>query len=135
MHFKFYILMYTDLLVKIKNAQGAGKERIKVPFSNMDMAIAEILAKHRFVETAEKKGRMPKRIIELRLKYDEEKRGAIRGFQFLSKRSRRLYSGYRDLRPVRQGYGLLVLSTPQGIRTSQGARKEKVGGETLFKVW
>ena len=127
--------MYTDLLVKIKNAQAARKEKIKVAFSNTDMAIVEVLVKHQFIESAEKKGRMPKRIIEIKPKYDADKRGVIQGVQFLSKRSRRLYSGYRDLRPVRQGYGLLVLSTPHGIRSSQDARKEKVGGETLFKIW
>ncbi|MEK9186290.1 MAG: 30S ribosomal protein S8, partial [Patescibacteria group bacterium] len=62
--------MYIDLLIKIKNAQKARKESIKLPYSNMDLAVAEILAKGKFIGAVEKKGRMPKRILEVTLRYD-----------------------------------------------------------------
>ena len=127
--------MYTDLLTKIKNAQSARKEYVKVPYTNMDMAIAELLSKHNYLESALKKGRNPKRIIEIKLKYDKNRSGAIGEVKFLSKSSRRLYLGYRDLKPVKQGFGVAILSTPKGILTNKEARKMKIGGELLFEIW
>lgn len=126
--------MYYDLLTKIKNAQAVKKESIKVPYSEMDFAIAELLVKNKLVEDATKKGRLPKRILDVKLKYSDGK-GVIRGIKLLSRPSRKLYSGYKSLRPVRQGYGLLVLSTPKGILDGKSARKEKVGGQLLFEIW
>jgi small subunit ribosomal protein S8 len=126
--------MYTDLLTKIKNAQAVKKESLKVPYSNADFAVSELLAKHKFIEEAAKKGRMPKRVLELKLKY-QNGQGAIQGVRFLSKPSRRLYAGYKEIKPVRQGYGLLALSTPKGILDGKTAKKEKVGGQLLFEIW
>ncbi len=126
--------MYTDLLTKIQNAQKAKKASVKMPFSNMDHAVAELLAKHNFVGTVAKKGRMPKRVLEVDLKYIEEK-GAISGVKFLSVPSRRLYAGYADFRPVKQGYGIALVSTPKGIMTSLDARRQKIGGQLLFEIW
>lgn len=127
--------MYIDLLIQVKNAQDARKETVKIPFSNINMILAELLAKNSYIESAEKKGRMPKRIIEIKLKYENGK-GVIRGLKILSKPSRRIYAGYKDLKPkIRQGYGLGVVSTPKGILTTGEARKMKVGGELMFEIW
>lgn len=126
--------MYIDLLTKLKNAQKARKEFLKVPYSNMDMVILELLAKNNFIDSVAKKGRLPKRVIEIKLKYDSGE-GLIRGVKFLSKPSRRLYSGFNELRSVHQGYGMGFVSTPKGILTFKEARKEKVGGEMLFEIW
>lgn len=126
--------MYTDILTKIHNAQRAKKASVKLPFSTMDMAVAEILAARGFVASAAKKGRAPKRIIEVELKYDGD-HGAINGIKFLSVPSRRLYAGYQELRPVRQGYGMAVVSTSKGVMTASEARKQKVGGQLLFEIW
>ncbi len=126
--------MYIDLLTKIHNAQRAKKISVKVPYSNMDMAVAEILTTKGFVLSATKKGRVPKRIIEVELKYDGE-HGAISAVRFLSVPSRRLYAGYQKMRPVRQGFGVAVVSTPKGVMTASEARKQKVGGQLLFEIW
>lgn len=126
--------MYIDLLTKLKNAQKAKKESLKVPFSTMDFAIAEILSARGFVGAVSKKGRMPKRVLEIDLKYDGAK-GAISGINFLSVPSRRLYVGYQELRPVKQGFGIALISTPKGILTNKEARKAKVGGQLLFEIW
>jgi small subunit ribosomal protein S8 len=126
--------MYTDLLTKIHNAQRAKKASVKMPYSNMDMAIAEILVATGFILSAAKKGRAPKRIIEIELKYTGEQ-GAISNIKFLSLPSRRLYAGYKEMRSVRQGFGVAVVSTPGGIMTSREARKKKVGGQLLFEIW
>lgn len=126
--------MYIDLLTKLKNAQKAKKASVKLPYSNMDFAIAEILSARGFVGAVTKKGRMPKRVMEVELKY-ENGRGALGGVRFLSVPSRRLYAGYKELRPVKQGYGIAILSTPNGILTNAEARKKKVGGQLLFEIW
>ena len=127
--------MYTDLLTRIKNAQKAHKEAIKVPYANFDFAIAEVLAKNNYLENVVKKGRMPKRIIEIKLKYDKDGKGVINDIKILSKPSRRLYGGYREFHPIKQGYGLAVVSTPKGTMTAKEARKAKVGGQLLFEIW
>jgi small subunit ribosomal protein S8 len=126
--------MYTDLLIRIKNAQSARKETIKVPYSGMDIAIAEVLARNNFIESAAKKGRLPKRVIEIKLKYGKGG-GAIEGVRLKSRPSLRIYSGYRAFRPVRQGRGIAVVSTPRGVMTSREARAQKVGGQVLFEIW
>jgi len=129
-----YIYMYTDLLTKIHNAQRAKKISVKMPYSNMDMAVADILVETGFILSAAKKGRAPKRVIEIELKYEGD-RGAIDTVRFMSLPSRRLYAGYKEMRPVRQGFGVAVVSTPNGIMTSKQARKQKVGGQLLFQIW
>ena len=129
------IAMYTDLLTKIKNAQKARKDLLKVAYSNLDFAISELLVKNNYLESAAKKGRMPKRIIEIKLKYSQGGQGVINDIHVLSKPSRRLYSGYKELQKVKQGYGLGVISTSKGLLTSQEARKMKVGGQLLFEIW
>jgi len=126
--------MYINLLTQLKNAQAAKKESIKVPYSKIDERILEILKKNGYVEDFEKKGRGAKRILEIGLKYSDDKK-TIEGLKFISKSSRRLYTGYEKIRSVRHGYGLLVLSTNKGILTGKEAKKMKIGGEVLFKIW
>ncbi len=126
--------MYIDLLTKIKNAQKAKLSNVKMPFSKMDLEVAEILAKHKFIDSVEKKGRMPKRVLDIKLRYADSA-DTINGIEFLSKPSRRLYAGYRDLKKTLSGFGLLVVSTPKGILSGDDAKKAKVGGALLFKIW
>ncbi len=126
--------MYTDLLTRIKNAQAVKHETIKVPYSSMDFEILRQLQKYAFIKSAKKLGRLPKRMIEINLN-DPEADSAIHGVRFISKPSRMLYRGYRDIRPVRDGYGIAIISTPKGIMTDREVHKLKVGGVYLFEVW
>ena len=126
--------MYTDLITKIKNAQAVKKESLKVPYTKITDAISELLAKNKFLDSVDRKGRGPKKIMEIKLKY-EEGQGAIKGIKFISKPSRRIYIGYKEIKPIRHGYGISVISTPKGIITNKEAKKEKVGGEVLFEIW
>lgn len=127
--------MLNDLLTKIKNAQKARKETLKVPYSNFDFAIAELLAKNNYLESAAKKGRMPKRIIEIKLKYNKDGKEVINEITAISRPSRRLYAGYKEFRPVKQGYGLAAVSTSKGVMTTKEAKKQKLGGQLLFEIW
>jgi len=127
--------MYTQLLTQIKNAQLVGKERVKAPHSRMDEAILSILEQQRFIKSFEKKGKSPKRYFDIVLKYSPEGEGAIKGFSFVSKPSRRIYKGYTSLRLIRHGFGMGVLSTSSGIMTDKEAKSKKVGGQVLFTIW
>src|SRR3989344_7117041 len=124
--------MYIDLLTKIKNAQASKKEGIKTIYSKMDERILGVLKSYNYISDFEKKGRGAKRVLDVVLKYDQEG-GIIRGINFVSRPSCRIYVGYRDIRYVRRGYGISVLSTPLGILSNKDAKKNKVGGEILFE--
>lgn len=127
--------MYLNTLTKIRNAYNRKFERVKVPFGRLDMAILEVLAKRGYLESVAKKGRGVKKIIEAKLKYDKDNAPAISGLKFISRPSRKMYLGYKDMRKSHDGYGYFVFSTPKGILTNIEARKNKVGGEILFEIW
>jgi len=120
----------SDLLVRLQNASRVGHASVSLPFSQMKLAIAEVLSKQGYVGSAEKKNHS----LVIPLAY---KNGApvITGVKRISKPSRRTYFGVRDVRPVKRGHGLLVLSTPKGVMSGADARKERVGGEALFEIW
>jgi len=126
------------MLTQIKNAQARGHQEVVLPFSKMLFAIAQILKKAGFVEEVNKIKKKKKgsefEFISIRLKY-ENGIGAIRGVKLISKPSRRIYVGKNDLKPVREGYGISVISTPKGLMTGDEAKKAGVGGEILFEVW
>jgi small subunit ribosomal protein S8 len=126
--------MYIDLLTRIKNAQLVKKESVKAPYSKIDEEIVEILAKNNYLKGYEKKGRKIKRILHIELRYEKGK-GAINGIKFISKPSRRIYVSYREIKPVKHGYGLSILSTSKGIMAGPKAKKMKIGGEILFEIW
>lgn len=127
--------MVNDLLTRIKNAGFAGHEYVQAPFSNFDFAIAKVLEENGFIARVEKRTlEKKKNILKITLKY-HGKKPAISDFKIISKPSRRLYAGYRDLKTVKRGYGIAVLSTPEGILTDKQAKKKKVGGEELFHIW
>lgn len=119
-----------DLIVRLKNASGMGKEHVSVPYSRMKHSIVEVLTREGYVGRAAHKNNA----LSIPLLYTEGK-AAIRGAKRISKPSRRLYMGVRTLRPVKHGHGLMVLSTPAGIVTSKEAKEKRVGGEVLFEIW
>lgn len=126
--------MYYRLLSEIKNATLAHKDRIVVPYSAMDFAILQLLIAAGYLKSAEREVVGRKNIVTVRLAY-HGKIGAVSDFKIVSKPSRHQYKDYRSVRPVRQGYGMGVLSTSRGIMTAKDARKNKVGGEYLFEIW
>ncbi len=123
-----------DMLIRIKNAGAVGKESTIIPHSNLRLSVAQALLKRGYITSISKKGKKTKKVIEIGIAYkgDEPK---IKGAERVSKLSRRVYYGFRDIRPVKNGFGLLMLSTPKGILSGEEARKENVGGEALFKIW
>jgi len=126
--------MYINLLTQLKNAQAVKKENVKIPYSKMDEGVLKILTSNNYIENFEKKGQKIKRYFDVKLKYVENK-GAINGIKLISKPSHRIYVGFEKIRLVKNGYGLMVVSTSKGIMSGQEARKVKMGGLALFEIW
>ena len=102
-----------------------------MPSSKMIRFVADVLAREGYVGEIDKsKGSA----LSVNLSY-KNGRPAINGVKRISKLSRRIYFGVRDLKPVKHGHGLLVLSTPAGVVTGKEAREKRVGGEALFEIW
>ena len=123
-----------DLLVRIKNAQAAGRETTEAPFSRVKLAIAQILETEKFIDKVEKKGTKNNEKLEIKLRYDQGV-GAIGGIKRISKPGQRAYAPSEKIKPVKQGYGLAIISTSQGIMSGKEARKKRIGGEVLCEVW
>lgn len=124
----------SDLLIRVKNAGNAGHATVLVPYSKFKEAVISVLQKEGFVKGFSKKGKKVTRFIEVELAYVGEN-PKIKGVERVSKPSKRVYTKVGEVRSVRQGYGMLILSTPKGILTDKQAKREQVGGESLFKIW
>jgi len=123
-----------DMLTTIKNALLVKKEEVSVSFSNLKFEIAKILEKSGFVEKAEKKGVKKKKVIEIKLKY-ENGVPAISGLKRISKPGQRIYLPVKKIKRSKRGYGIFIVSTPKGLMSDREARKIKVGGEILCEIW
>lgn len=124
----------SNMIIILKNASLAGKESVSFPYSNVKNAIAECLKKEKYVDQVSKKVKKGFPVLEVELIY-VNKKPKITEVERISKQSRRIYFKMKDIHSVRNGSGLLVLSTPKGILSGKEARKEQVGGEALFKIW
>jgi len=123
-----------DMLTQIRNAQAVLKPEVKVPFSNLKYKIAKILESEGFLEKVSKKGRRIKKIIRIILRY-EDKTGVISGLKRISKPGQRIYLKTKEIKPVRGGYGMAIVSTSKGLMTDKQARKKKLGGEIICEIW
>jgi small subunit ribosomal protein S8 len=126
--------MYWNLLSKIKNGYLARKEKITIPFSGLNFDILKVLKEGGYLNDVEKKIINKKNFLEIKLSYSNNK-PAMSNFKLISTPSRHIYKTYKELKPVKQGYGLGVVSTSKGVMSSMDAFKNKIGGEYLFEVW
>ena len=123
-----------DMLNRIKNSQAVGHSSVEIPFSNLRYEIAKILKKEGFIEKIEKKGKQEKKTLSLTLKY-EDKVPAISGVKRISKPGQRIYLNSSQIKKVKGGYGLAIISTSRGLMTDREAKKEKLGGEAICQIW
>ena len=128
-----------DMLTRVRNAQRAKHNEVLVPFSKLKLSIAEILQQRNFIESVKKEteGKFP--MLKIVLKYDvvsnTEKNPAIREIKRISRQGQRIYVKKTDIKRVKNGYGISVVSTSKGIMTGENARKAGLGGEIICEVW
>ena len=124
-----------DMLTRIRNANSAKHDSVKIPASNMKKAIAQILVDEGYIKgfTVEEDGKQG--MMEVQLKYGPNKSQVITGLRRVSKPGLRIYTNVEDMPKVMKGLGIAILSTPKGIMTDKDARKAKVGGEVLAFIW
>lgn len=123
-----------DFIVRIKNASDAGKATVTIPYSILKENIAHALAKGGYITTIETNGKKIGKTLEIGIAYMGSE-ARVHGIDRISKPSRRIYQKSKDIRMFKSGFGNIVLSTPQGILLDNDAKKAKVGGEVLFKIW
>lgn len=124
----------TDMLNQIKNAQAVQKTEVLVPLSKIKNEIADILSKEGFIGEVKKATKGKIKSLKITLKYDNEV-PAIAGFKRVSKPGQRIYQGFSEIKKVRGGYGLSIISTSKGLMTNKDARYKKMGGEVICQVW
>lgn len=125
-----------DMICSINNAQAVGKKQvIFYPYSDFKYAFLELLRNEGFIDNVEKKGRLSKRKIVVDLKYTEDGKPKITKIRKISKQGQRIYSTYKELKPVKSGYGVSILTTSKGLLTNKEARKNKIGGEVICEIW
>jgi len=124
-----------DMLTKLRNAGMAKHEDVDVLPSNLKQEIAKILKAEGYIESFRVQPKGDKDVLHIVLKYDENEEPVIHGLKRVSKPGRRVYTGYKSMPRVFNGYGILIVSTSKGVTTAKKAKEEKVGGEIICSVW
>jgi small subunit ribosomal protein S8 len=130
----------SEMLTKIRNAQMAGHAEVTINFSNLKFTLAKILASEGFIESVAKGQNGSKSdFIKLKLKYlqisNTKKIPAIKGLKRLSRSGQRIYVGAKQIRDVKNKFGISIISTSKGIMTGAQSRKIGLGGEYLCEIW
>lgn len=124
-----------DMLTKIRNAAQARHEKVDIPVSKLKLEIVKILKTEGYIKNFKKVQEDNKSIIRIFLKYDEVNAPVIHGLEKISKPGRRVYSSYKDLPRVYNGYGTVIVSTSSGVTTGKKAAEKMVGGELVCTIW
>jgi small subunit ribosomal protein S8 len=127
-----------DFLTRIRNAIHAAHETADIPASKLKGEIARILAEQGYIDSwsvaPAPEGRAGE-VIQIRLKYTDDRRSAITGLRRVSRPGRRTYVDARTIPKVQGGMGTAIVSTSRGVMTGHDARIAGVGGEVLAQVW
>lgn len=131
----------SNMIIQVKNAGNAGHDTVSVPYSKLNNSIASILKKEGFIEDLEAKTVKGKKVLEIKISFEDARLSTgkpvpkIKGIQRISKPSKRVYRKSSDIKPVKSGYGSLIISTPLGIMSGKDAKNGNLGGEALFNIW
>ena len=124
-----------DMLTQIKNALMVTKGKITIPYSNIKERLALILKREGYILEVKKIEDKVKPSLEIELKYGEKDKPAMIDFERVSKPGRRVYAKADESKPVYSGLGLAILSTSGGFMTAAQAKKKRLGGEVICKIW
>ena len=123
-----------DMLARIKNAQMRSQKKVELPSSKFKCKIAEVLKDEGFIINFETNEISDKPILTIELKYNLGN-PVINTIERVSKPGRRIFSSAESLPKINNGLGIAIVSTPQGVMTDVDARKKKLGGEIICKVF
>ena len=123
-----------DMIARVKNAQSRNHKKVELPSSNFKVKIAEILKNEGFVKDFKVNSVNNKNLLSLELKYHSGN-PVINTFERVSKPGRRIFSSANGLPKINNGLGIAIISTPKGVMTDIDARKQKIGGEIICKVF
>lgn len=123
-----------DLFTRIRNAQAVGLSEVRVPYSEMKMRLARLIADNGFLVGAEKEGNRTSKRLRLILAY-REGQPVIHEFTRVSKPGRRIYVTAKEIKPFKRGHGISIISTSKGLMIDREARQQNLGGELIGKIW
>lgn len=124
-----------DMLTKVRNAVAVRHEKVDVPASKLKLEIVKILKTEGYIKNFKKVSEDGRNVIRIFLKYDDQNNSVIHGIRKISTPGRRVYSGFKDLPRIYNGYGTLIVSTSAGVTTGRKATEKMVGGEVICSVW
>ena len=124
-----------DMLTKVRNAANARHEKVDIPASKLKLEIVKIMKTEGYIKNFKKVQEDGHSVIRIILKYDDSNNPVIHGAKKISTPGRRVYSGYKDLPRVFNGYGTIIVSTSAGITTGKKATEKQVGGELICTIW
>jgi small subunit ribosomal protein S8 len=123
-----------DFLTRLRNSLERHHEVVTMPSTKMLVSIAKILKDENFILDFEVEEKEPQNELTIKLKYVNNE-PVIRELVRVSKPGIRRYRGYKEIKPIMNGLGLSIYSTPSGVITGEQAIKEKVGGEYLCYIY
>ena len=123
-----------DMIARVKNAQLRNHKKVELPSSNFKSKIADILKNEGFIKDFKINKENNKSLLSLELKYHSGN-PVISTFERVSKPGRRIFSSADGLPKINNGLGIAIVSTPKGVMTDIDARKQRVGGEIICKVF
>lgn len=124
-----------ELLTRIRNGMRARYDQVEITHSRMREAISHVLVREGFLSRVEVSGEIPQKKLVLGIRYVTGRQAVMRGIARVSRPSLRRYAGAMTMPRPGAGMGVHVVSTPLGVMTDREARRKKVGGEVLLKVW
>ncbi|HET7673457.1 MAG TPA: 30S ribosomal protein S8 [Candidatus Saccharimonadales bacterium] len=124
----------SDMLTRIRNAIAVGKSEVSLPHSNIKTSVAKLLVKSGFISGVKVDGQGKDKRIQITINSDSEN-ARITEIARLSRPGRRLYAKAKDIPTVKQGRGLVIISTSKGIMTGDEAKKAKIGGELICRIY
>ncbi len=124
-----------DMLTKIRNASMARFERVDIVPSRLKLEIIKILKNEGYIKNFKKVTQDDHDTIRVFLKYDDKQQPIIHGIKKISTPGRRVYTGYKKMPRILNGYGTLIVSTSSGVTTGRKAAEKRVGGELICSIW
>lgn len=121
-----------DMLTRIRNALAAGHDKVSLPKSTLKLSVLKILKEEGFIKSVSVNEAGD---LSVDLKYTAQGQPVIEHIQLKSKPGRRIYVRAKEMKPVRSGLGIGILTTPKGVLTDKKAAELNVGGELICEVW